>query len=331
MKILHIGKNGNVERFSGKNAFADSVERAEAVIGLSAEEYLQIAADADAIIVDAIGEVTGELIRNMPNLKIIHSEGVAYNKIDTDAARECGVYVCNSQGMNASAVAEQALLLMVGMLRDVAGGDRSVREGQQIEVKQGYMARGDLFELSDLTVGLIGFGDIARETAKLLKAYGVEQILYNKRTPLTAEEEDKFGVAYADMDTLLQESDLVSLHVPVNPATTGMADAAFFERMKDGSFFVNTARGELVDDGALIQALKSGKLRMAGLDTIDLEPVQKDHPLLQIPEEIGKKILFSPHIGGITTSSFKRSYAMIWEDIETALNGERPKRIVNGL
>ncbi len=331
MKILHIGKKGNIERFTGNNPFAESVEIAEAVIGLGTEEYLKIAGDAEAIIVDAIGEVTGELIRNMPALKIIHSEGVAFNKIDIEAAKEKGVYVCNSQGMNASAVAEQALLLMTGMLRDVVGGDRCVREGQQIEVKQGYMARGDLFELRDLTVGLIGFGDIARETAKLLQAFGVERILYYKRTPLTAEEEAGYGVSYSDLDDLLSESDLVSLHVPVTPSTTGIADDAFFNKMKNGSFFVNTARGELVDDQALIRALQSGKLRMAGLDTLDFEPVQKDHPLLQVSEEVGRKILFSPHIGGITASSFKRSYAMIWEDIEAVSIGKKPKRIVNHL
>ncbi|MGN0193954.1 MAG: NAD(P)-dependent oxidoreductase [Pseudoramibacter sp.] len=329
MKILHIGKKGNLERYSRPDSALLKMPLADVPIGQPVKTYIEAGADADFIVVDAIAPVPGTLIRKMPNLKLIHSEGVAFNQIDLEAADACGVYVCNAQGMNAMAVAEQALLLMVGMLRDVVRGDALVRSGQQIQTKEGYIARGDLLELSDCAVGLVGYGHIARETARLLRAYGVSEIYYNKRHRLSLEEEQAQGVVYAPLEELLQKSDIVSLHLPVNETTERIADRRFFSAMHPGSYFVNTARGELVDDGALIEALKTGRLAMAGLDTLDGEPVQKDHPLLNQSEAVERKLIFSPHIGGITRQSFFRSYHMIDEAVRAVCAGRRPEHVVN--
>lgn len=329
MKILHIGKQGNLQRFAPKNSVLRTMTLVDMPMNRPTADYLAEGADADFIIADAIAPVTGAMISQMPNLKLIHSEGVAYNSFDLEAADACGVYVCNSKGMNAVAVAEQAVLLMVGMLRNVAQGDAAVRAGQQIEMKEGYMIRGDLRELSEFSVGLIGYGDIARETARLLRTYGVSTIYYNKRRRLSPEEEQAQGVIYKPVDDLLRASGIVSLHLPVNETTTHMANRKFFELMQPGSYLVNTARGELVEDQALIDALKSGKLAMAGLDTLDGEPVQTSHPLLCQSAAVEKKLLFSPHIGGITAQSFARSYAMADADTRAVLEGRRPARVVN--
>ena len=296
---------------------------------LPVEEYLRQAGDADFIIVDAITTISDELIRQMPNLLVIHSEGVAFNAIDLKAADECGVYVCNAKGMNAMAVAEQAVLLMVGMLRNVVVNDAAVRNGHQIETKEGYMQNGNLYELADCSVGLVGFGDIAQKTAHLLKAYGVKEIYYYKRHRLDLEQEQQFGVQYRELDDLLASSRIVSLHLPVTDATMHMADHDFFAKMQPGSYLVNTARGELVDDAALIEALKSERLAMAGLDTLDHEPVLKNHPLLNQSSGITRRLLLSPHIGGITAASFYRGYAMIDEDLRLIAQGRKPKRVVN--
>ena len=296
---------------------------------LPVEEYLRQAGDADFIIVDAITTISDELILQMPNLLVIHSEGVAFNAIDLKAADECGVYVCNAKGMNAMAVAEQAVLLMVGMLRNMVVNDAAVRNGHQIETKEGYMQNGNLYELADCSVGLVGFGDIAQKTAHLLKAYGVKEIYYYKRHRLDPEQEQQFGVQYRELDDLLASSRIVSLHLPVTDATMHMADHDFFAKMQPGSYLVNTARGELVDDAALIEVLKSGHLAMAGLDTLDHEPVLKDHPLLNQPRSIASRLLLSPHIGGITAASFYRGYAMIDEDLWLAAQGQEHKQVVN--
>ncbi|MCD8196238.1 MAG: 2-hydroxyacid dehydrogenase [Lachnospiraceae bacterium] len=326
MKVLHIGKKENMERNTERTDFTDSVEVVSLPMGLPTDRYLEVCPDAEVIVADAIAPVPGELIRGLPHLQMIHSEGVAYNQIDIESARECGVYVCNCAGMNASAVAEQTVLLMMVLLKDVIAGDKAVRVGQQIQKKEGYMTRGDLKELRDCRVGLIGFGDIGKCTAKLLSAYGAQNFYY-KRTPLSAEEEREYGVVYLALDELLAGCDIVSLHLPVTPQTEHMCDAAFFAKMKHGAYFVNTSRGELVDDEALVEALRSGRVAMAGLDTLDHEPVAQDHILVQQPEEIAGKILFSPHIGGITASSFRRGYAMIWENIRRVAEGERPQNV----
>lgn len=329
MKILHIGKQGNLQRFAAADGFLNSLDLVDLKPDLPVEEYLNQAGDADFVIVDAITAIPGELIRQMPNLLAIHSEGVAFNAIDLKAADECGVYVCNAQGMNAMAVAEQTILLMVGMLRNIVVNDAAVRAGHQIEAKENYMQNGSLHELADCSVGLIGFGNIARQTARLLKAYQVKNIYYYKRHRLDPAQEQQYGVHYRELDDLLAQSQIVSLHLPVTKATRHMADQTFFAKMQPGSYLVNTARGELVDDAALIEALKSGHLAMAGLDTLDHEPVLKNHPLLNQPRSIASRLLFSPHIGGITAASFYRGYAMIDEDLWLVAQGQEPKRVVN--
>ena len=329
MKILHIGKKGNMDRFTRMPDEVKAMELVDLPMNLPVSEYLNAAADADVIIADAIAPVQAELINAMPYLKMICSEGVGYNSFDIEAAKAKGVFVTNNAGMNAMAVAEQTLLLMVGVLRNVAQNDAKVREGLQIETKESYMANMNLYEMADFSVGLIGFGNIAKATAKLLNAYGVENIYYYKRTPLSEAEEKSLNVKYLPLDELLSKSDFVSMHTPVTSETKQMANDEFFGKMKEGSYFINTARGEVVDSYALVRALESGKIKMAGLDTVDNEPARKDHYLLNLPEETSKKILFAPHIGGITVSSFKRGYDMIWENVLRLNNGQPPYRVVN--
>lgn len=217
---------------------------------------------------------------------------------------------------------------MLGVIKNVVSGDQAVRDGRQMAVKMGYMGGGSLKELSDCTVGLIGFGAIARAVADMLQSFGVT-VYYTKRHRLSPEEEARYQVQYLSMDELLKTCDMLSLHVPVTGETAGMCSREFFAKCRKGSYFINTSRGELVDDEALREALENGTIAMAGLDTLDHEPVQKDHPMLSWPEKTLAKLLFSPHIGGITGSSFHRGYAMIWEDIEKLSRGEAPGHIVN--
>ena len=328
MKILHIGREENMERYPAPDYIAEEIETVSLPMGKRPEDYLDAMEEAQVIVADAMADVPGALIRKMPHLKMIHSEGVAYNRIDLKTAKEREIYVCNCRGMNASAVAEQTVFLMQGMLKNVLLNDRGVREGRQIQIKEGYMVRGDLKELSDCKAGLIGLGDIGKSTAALLAAYHTETYYY-KRHPLSKEEEKQYKVTYLPLEKLLETCDIISLHLPVTEETQGMCDKNFFGKMKEGAYFVNTSRGELVDDQALINALKAEKLSMAALDTLSHEPVQKDHILLRQPEEIRNKLLFSPHIGGITASSFRRGYAMIWENVGRILRGEKPMNVVN--
>ncbi|WP_234120360.1 2-hydroxyacid dehydrogenase [Clostridium hydrogenum] len=295
----------------------------------SDDEVLAKAKDADFIFADAIKEVSKKLISNMPNLKLIHSEGVAFNKIDIETAKKLNVYVCNNRGANAGAVAEQTILLMLGLLRNVLDGDRKVRIGKQIETKERMMLEG-VVELADCTVGLIGFGAIAKETAKRLNSFGCKLYYYSRRKA-SDEIEKEYNVEYKNLDELASECDIISLHVPVTAETTNMIDEKFLAKMKKTAFLINTARGEIVDGEALKNALIKGELGGAGLDTLSPEPVKLDNPLLDIKEELKYKILFSPHIGGTTEGAFRRMHQGVWENISRVSAGEKPINVVNGV
>ena len=330
MKILVIGKKGRLKHYTKEADRLEKFEISYVETGASDEEILAAGRDADFVLVDAISAVSRTVIEAMPNLKMIHSEGVAFNKIDTEAAKEKNVYVCNCKGMNATAVAEQAILLMLGLLRDVCNGDDAVRDGRQSEVKEGYMVKGNLKELRECTIGFVGFGDIAKATAKIARVFGAK-IVYYKLFRAKEEVEKAYEAEYMELKDLLAVSDIVSLHLPVTPQTEGMADQAFFDSMKEHAYFINTARGELVDEKALLLAIRTGHIAGAGLDTITGEPVTKDSVILQAEEDVEKKIIFSCHVGGITAASFYRGYAMFWRDLDLVAAGKRPEHIVNGL
>jgi lactate dehydrogenase-like 2-hydroxyacid dehydrogenase len=186
------------------------------------------------------------------------------------------------------------------------------------------MVSGDLKELSECTIGFVGYGDIARETARLANAFGANMLYYKPSGEDTSEKLAK----YMPLDELLSESDIVSLHLPVNSNTFHTVNREFLSKMKKGSILINTARGELVDSAALITAIRNGNLSGAGLDCIEGEPVQKDNPLLCADKEVLDKIIFSPHIAGVTKISFIRGYKMIWSNIHKIEKGEEPDNIV---
>ncbi len=327
MKALIIGDRQRYDKFNPHTEFSDHIEKVYVDITTPVEDYPKAALDADFASVDAITAFPEELMERMPNLKVIHSEGVAYNKIDVAAASRRGIYVCNNKGINAMAVAEQTIFLMLGLLRDALPGYEAVMEGHQIEKKTQMMNRGFL-EIGDCRIGLIGFGDIAKATAKLLQNWGCEIYYFtpNKKDDAT---EKEYGVKWMDRDELIRTCDIISIHVPVTPETTGMVNGEFLHHMKNSAYLINTARGEIVDNDALADALIHGNIAGAGLDTIAPEPVAADHLLLHLPADAQKKIIFSPHIGGVTTSTFRRGHRNIWAAFEAVAKGEVPANVVN--
>lgn len=329
MKMLVIGDEKRFEKYLPK---LDVVSRFQVNVvdrGTPDAQIIQTVGDADVIAADAISPVSEELMQAFPSLKLVHSEGVGYNAIDVEAARKRGIFVCNNAGLNAGSVAEQAVLLMLACLRSVVVGDAAVRAGQQIQMKERLMVEG-IRELGDCKVGLVGLGAIAVQTAKRLKPFGCS-VAYWNRTRRPAEVEEELGVEYLELDELARSCDIVSLHVPVTPETTNLVDEAFLSKMKSDAILVNTARGEIVDQEALAQALERGSIGAAGLDTLSPEPVAADHPLVQLPAHASQKVVFSPHIGGVTEGMFRRAWTVIWENAERVEKGERPVNIVNGL
>ena len=329
MKILVIGKKGRLDQYAPDWAEKEKYEIKYVPATASDEEILEAGTDFDFMLVDAMSRVSKTVIDAMPNLKMIHSEGVGFNYFDIDAAREKHIYVCNCKAANARAVAEQSILLMLGLLRGVVAGHKDFLAGNQIKNKEAHMLSGDLKELGECTVGLLGFGDIAQASARMLKAFGA-RVIYSNRTR-KPDLEKELNVTYVSREELLEQSDIISVYLNSNAETFHTVDEAFLSKMKKGSYLINTARGDLVDSEALIKAIESGHLAGAGLDTVSGEPVQNDNPLLTCSDKVKDKILFSPHIGGITGGAFRRCHEMFWSDLKKVENGEKPEHIVNGL
>ena len=327
MKIVILGAEARYRAYQPAMPFIQQQELVFLDKDSTEAEILAAGADAEVLFVDAITVVSAALMEHMPCLRLIHSEGVAFDRIDLSAARERGIYVCNNKGCNAGAVAEQTVLLI--LLRHALEGDEAVRAGRQMEMKERCMVEG-ITELSACKVGLVGFGDIARAAAERLVPFGCELYYYTKHRRLP-EEEKKYHVTYLPLEELAEKSDIVSLHCAVTEETRNLVDAALLRRMKPTAYLINTARGDLVDNEALRQALLEGRIAGAGLDTLSPEPVPAGHPLTALPPEVQRKVVLAPHLGGITEASFRRAHAHMWRNVEHLAAGERPDNIVNGL
>lgn len=288
----------------------------------SAEKIISEAPDTEFIILDAMAKCGDDIISALPKLKMIHSEGVGYQGVDMESAKAHGVTVCNNKGINDTAVAEGAVLHILGCLKNYTIGVPAMYEGRQMEVKA--QSFGVVRELSECTVGLVGFGDIARATAKLLSAFGC-RVLYANRTRYK-ELEEEYGVEFCTLDKLLAESDFVSLHLAVCDDTREIVNADFLSKMKNSAYLINTSRGELVNNEALLDALLSGGIAGAGLDVIAPEPVEADNILLD--SRIKDKLFLTPHITGITRLTIKKIYRNCYENINRMINGKTLKNVV---
>lgn len=280
------------------------------------KKMLKEAHDTEILMSDAMATVGKEIVDAMPKLKLILSEGVGYQGINLEYVKKRGIILCNNKGVNDTAVAEDAILLMLACLKSIITGHQSVYEGRQIEVKKASF--GVIKELSQCTVGLVGFGDIAKATAKFANALGA-RVIYTNRTRYP-ELEKEYNVTYCDMDSLLEQSDFVSLHTAVTDDTREMVNSHFLSKMKRDAYLINTSRGDLVDNEALFNALLEGEIAGAGLDVISPEPVTADNILLD--DRIKDKLILTPHIAGITNLTVQKIYENIYENINRYSNGQ---------
>ncbi len=330
MKVLVLTMKARYDRFAPKDSPA--YQNAELIFcDREAGEDAWIAAggDAEVLFVTPVTWVRESLIARMPKLKMIHSEGVGFDRIDLEAARKRGIYVCNNAGCNAGQVAEQAVMLMTMLLHHTLWGDRMVRAGRQGEAVRWIEAHAPL-DLTAASVGLVGFGAIGQETAARLKPCGTT-VYYCARHRKDEETERRFGVSYLPLEELTARCDIVSLHLPATAESTHLVNREFLARMKPGAFLVNTARGAIIDDEALCEAIRSGHLAGAGLDAYSPEPVPADHPLVRLAAEYPDSLILCPHQSGITASSFRNVYRMLFSNLDRVMRGQRPDNVVNGL
>ena len=269
---------------------------------LSPPELAEIIGDYDAIIVRSATKVPREVIECGTRLKVIGRAGAGLDNIDVEAARERGVEVRNTPGANTVAVAEHTIGLMIALARHLVDAVNSVKAGKWEKKK--FMGMG----LEGKTLGIVGYGRIGREVAKRARALGMN-ILVNQRriTPQLAVDTD---IKAVDLNDLLAESDFVTLHVPLRPENVGMIGREQFARMKPGAFLINTSRGAIVDEDALLEALDSGHLAGAALDVFTQEPPPPDSPLVRHPH-----VICTPHIAAQTREAQRAAAIQVAEQV----------------
>jgi D-3-phosphoglycerate dehydrogenase len=269
---------------------------------------LLVRSSADAIIVRNVERIDADLMKASPKLKVIAKHGAGTNDIDLPAAKALGLPVLAAVGANAHSVAEHALMLMLALIKDVRNQDAYVRGGGWD--KKNY--RGN--ELRGRTLGLVGIGMIGRALAAMVQPIGMTTIAYDPFAPAVA-----FGPHARRVDTLdalLAQSDVVSLHCPLTPQTHDLIGVREFGLMKPGALLINTARGEVVNEPALIDALKAGRIAGAGLDSFAVEPPAKENPLWKLPN-----VIVTPHCGGVTEEARREVSLMTVRNVLAFLRG----------
>lgn len=284
---------------------------------ITEDEVIREVSDVDAIVSIPLVPLSKRVIEAAPNLRIIAQHALGYDNIDLEAATENNVLVTVALEEGPHAVAEHAIGFMIALSRKFNLATDSVRKG---EWKQAEM-RGA--ELRGKTIGIIGLGNIGSTLAKMTQAFAMKVIAYS---PHTAREKARdIGVELVDLATLLKESDYISINAALTEETKGLIGEKEFGLMKDGVIFINCARGAIVDEKALYNALMEGKVAGAGLDVFCEEP-PGDHPLFKLPN-----VLFTPHTAGFTIESSTRLAISVAEDVINVLKNKPPKveRILN--
>ncbi len=253
----------------------------------SSPEFASELKTAAGLIVRSATRVDAAMLEGAPDLRVVGRAGVGVDNIDVAAASERGVAVMNSPGGNTISAAELTMALMLAVARRVTEADRSIREGRwERSTLQGVELRGK-------TLGVIGAGRIGWEVAERCRAFGMRVIVYDPY--LALERGDELHPHLVSHDRLIETSDIITLHVPLNAETRGMIGTEALSRMKKGAFVINVSRGGVVDEDALARALTEGWIAGAGLDVYEHEPLSPDSPLLQAPN-----LVLTPHLGAST-------------------------------
>lgn len=314
-KILLAGKYpaGTADEFRAQLA-GDGAE----IVEVTSQDALDASTDADAIVLRVLKASKGTLA-NKGKLKLICRWGVGVDSVDVPYASARGIAVTNTPGANASAVSELAVLLMLAVGRNLMFHNRSIQNG----VWSRTMFTDNAVSLNGKKVGIIGGGNIGRQVARRVQAFGAEARYYDVFR-LAPETEKQFDLTFVPLDDLLADSDVVTLHVPLLDNNHHMLNAEKIALMKRNAILINTARGGLVDDKALLTAIDEGRLMGAGLDCVEDDPLPAGHPLLDHPN-----IVITPHVGGNTSDLGTVMVPMISDTLKKLLHGEKLKFVVN--
>lgn len=282
------------------------------------EEIVARIDDAQIVIINKT-PITAATLDACPSVELICVQATGYNVVDCAAARARGIPVCNVPDYGTNAVAQFTFALLLELCHNVGHHTQAVHQGRWSAQPDFCFWDMPQMELYGKTIGIIGFGRIGRAVGKIANAFGMKVLAYNRsRHP-----EGKGIGTYVDLDTLLSQSDIVSLHCPLTAENTGIINAEAIRKMKDGAFLINTARGPLLDEQAVADALRSGKLRGAASDVVSREPILEDNPLLSAPN-----CIITPHMAWAPIESRQRIIDCTARSIRAFLEGN-PINTVN--
>jgi D-3-phosphoglycerate dehydrogenase len=275
---------------------------------LSAVEVRDLLPGCDGYIA-GLDVIDRSALESADRLKVIARYGVGVDRIDLAAAHEKGIVVTNTPGANAASVAELTIGLMLSLARMIPVANQETRAGKWPRLPG--------VSLEGKVVGLLGLGTIGKQVARRLRGFDCTILAHDPAADTTFAQ--AHGVTLCPQDEVIAQSDFLSLHVPLLPETQRMVNASLLSRMKQGAFLINTARGELIDEAALLAALQSGHLKGAALDTFTQEPPGKDHPLLSLPQ-----VIVTPHTGAHTDGATNAMGRAALRDCLAVLGGEEP-------
>jgi glyoxylate reductase len=300
-------------------AQAHQVESYDADPPLERLRLLEMIGDKEGLLCSITDRIDQELFHSAPALKVIANYGVGHEHIDLEAATRRGIVVTNTPGVLTEATADLALALLLAAARRVVEGDRRVREGKfQYWAPLLFLGH----EVSGKTLGLIGLGRIGQAVARRAAGFGL-RLIYFSRTRLQPSAEQDLKVSYAPLETLLKEADFVSLHVPLTPQTRHLIGPGELALMKPSAFLINTSRGPVVDEAALVAALRRRQIQGAALDVYEREP-QLTPGLADLTN-----VVLLPHLGSATVETRTRMAVMAADNLLAGLRGEEPPNCLN--
>ena len=287
----------------------------------SREELMKQIKDKDGVVCLPGDRIDREVMELSPSLKVISTFSVGYEHIDVEEATKRGIYVGYTPGILTDATADMAFTLLLSMARRIPQGDRFVRSRQ-------WRVAGSpqhLFGTSvwGTTIGIIGFGRIGKAMTERAKGFSMK-VLYSDSARLSPDDEKTFDVAYAALDDLLMQSDFVSIHTPLTESTHHLIDATKLKLMKSSAILINTARGAVIDEAALVTALKEHWIAGAGLDVFEKEPIDSQNQLLDLDN-----VVLVPHMGSATTQTRSKMAEMVALNLLAVLKGEPPPSWLN--
>lgn len=283
------------------------------------QKLLKSIADKEGLLCTITDRIDAELLDHAPALKVIANYGVGFEHIDVAAATQRGLPVSNTPGVLTETTADVAFALILATARRVVEGDRRVRTGKfQYWAPLLFLGQ----EVSGKTLGIIGLGRIGRAVARRAAGFGMK-IIYHSRTPLSPSQEQELKVSAIPLESLLKEADFVTLHVPLTPQTRHLIAKKELSLMKPTAYLINTARGPVVDEAALVAALRQGQIRGAGLDVYEQEP-QLSPGLVEL-----ENVVLLPHVGSATIETRTRMAQMAAENLLVGLRGDPPPNCLN--